>query len=78
MSTATEPAETQSQIHVQTDRGMFLDDSFHDLPSPAERGLASTSATSTKDEDIEDIDDSELSKFKDFLEETVSVIFYRE
>ncbi|CAH0579106.1 unnamed protein product [Chrysodeixis includens] len=71
VSTATEPAETQSQIHVQTDRGVFLDDSYHELPMPsrAERDLASTSATSTKDED-EDIDECELSKFKDFLEET--------
>ncbi|PZC82984.1 hypothetical protein B5X24_HaOG208851 [Helicoverpa armigera] len=66
VSTATEPVETQSQSHVRTERALMSEDSFHDH----EIELTSKSVTSTKDEIDEELDDTELSKIKDFLEET--------
>ncbi|KAJ8728044.1 hypothetical protein PYW08_016429 [Mythimna loreyi] len=64
VSTGTEPAETQSQSAVPSEKPV-LDDSSNDRESD----LASKSATSTKDDD-DDFDDTEMSKIKDLLEET--------
>nr|CAB3515735.1 unnamed protein product [Spodoptera littoralis] len=66
VSTATEPVETQSQSQVKTEKALYVDDSFHDQ----EVELTSHSVTSTKDDNDEDIDETELSKIKEFLEET--------
>ncbi|KAJ8730201.1 hypothetical protein PYW07_017239 [Mythimna separata] len=64
VSTGTEPAETQSQSAVPSEKPV-LEDSYQDR----ENDLASKSATSTKDDD-DDFDDTEMSKIKDLLEET--------
>lgn len=52
---------------MQTDKTLFLDESYHDPEIELTK-----SATSTKDDNDEEFDDNELSKIKDFLEETVS------
>lgn len=64
-ATATEPADTQSQGQVQTD-SMLLEENYQDTDGE----LASKSATSTKDEIEEELDEHELTKLKDFIEET--------
>ncbi|CAH0701302.1 unnamed protein product [Spodoptera exigua] len=66
VSTATEPVETQSQSHVKTEKALCGEDSFHDQ----EIELSSRSVTSTKDDNDEEFDDNELTKIKEFLEET--------
>lgn len=57
------------QADVQLDKQLHLEDaSFHE----AEMDVATKSATSTKEDIEEDIDETELSKIKEFLEETVT------
>lgn len=73
----TDVIETQNQGQTtaqdQTDKNpQFEDTSFQD----AEMDLTSKSITSTKDETEEDIDDTELMKIKDFLEESVSLVYF--
>lgn len=70
MSTCTEPVtETQGQDDKRSDKAS-LEEPFSD-----EMELATKSATSNKEEE-EDIDENEMSRIKEFLEETVSCHWY--
>ncbi|XP_035432519.2 testis-expressed protein 2 isoform X2 [Spodoptera frugiperda] len=66
VSTATEPVETQNQSQVRIEKALYVEDSFHNH----EIELSSHSVTSTTDDKDEEIDDNDLSKIKEFLEET--------
>lgn len=70
VSTCTEPVtETQGQDDKRSDKAS-LEEPFSD-----EIELATKSATSNKEEE-EDIDENEMSRIKEFLEETVSCHWY--